>query len=268
MDSRPIGVFDSGVGGMTVVKELMDVLKNESLVYFGDTARVPYGTKSKQTVTKYAFQNTRFLLSQGVKAVVIACNTASATSLEDVKAHFDVPVFGVIEPGALAAVNASKNKKVGIIGTERTILSGAYEKAIKALDPFIEIKSTPCPLFVPLVEEGWADTEVAYMVAKEYLKPLKESGVDTLVLGCTHYPLLMSTISKVMGEDVVLVNPARETALMVREKLEELGLFSADDKKPYYKFFVSDNPEKFQEIGGKFLKKPIYGIELIDIERY
>lgn len=267
MDSRPIGVFDSGIGGLTVVKEIMETLKNESLVYFGDTARVPYGSKSKQTVIKYAFQNTRFLLSQGVKAVVIACNTASATSLEEVKAYFDVPVFGVIEPGAIAAVNTSSNKKVGIIGTERTILSEAYQKAIRALDPNIEIKSTPCPLFVPLVEEGWADTEVAYMVAKEYLKPLKESGVDTLVLGCTHYPLLIDTISKVMG-DVKLVNPARETALMVKEKLDELNLSYKGDEKPYYKFFVSDNPEKFREVGEKFLKKPIYGIELVDIERY
>ncbi|WP_026487044.1 glutamate racemase [Caldanaerobius polysaccharolyticus] len=267
MDLRPIGVFDSGVGGMTVVKELMDVLKEESLVYFGDTARVPYGSKSKQTVTKYSFQNTRFLLSQGVKAVVIACNTASATSLEDVRAQFDIPVFGVIEPGAVAAVNASRNKKVGIIGTERTILSGAYEKAIKALDPSIDIKSVACPLFVPLVEEGWADTEVAYMVAREYLKPLKESGVDTLVLGCTHYPLLMNTISKVMG-DVTLVNPARETALMVKERLSEMGLCAQRQAVPEYRYFVSDNPEKFEEIGKNFLKRPVSGIKLVDIEQY
>jgi len=268
MDNRPIGVFDSGVGGLTVVKELMEQLPNESIVYFGDTARVPYGTKSKETVTKFSFQNIRFLMSKGVKAVVIACNTSSSSCLEEVQEAFDIPIIGVILPGAETAVKVTKNGRIGVIGTERTISSGAYEKAIKRIRSDVKILNKACPLFVPIVEEGWADTEVAYLVAKEYLATLKEEDIDTLVMGCTHYPLLVNTLRKVMGEKVVLVNPAYETARSTKVALSELGLDAASQNLPEYRYYVSDNPEKFAQIGENFLKKKLDHIEHIDIERY
>jgi len=268
MDNRPIGVFDSGLGGLTVVKEIMSCLPEENIVYFGDTARIPYGTRSSETVTKYSIQCIRFLMSQGIKMVVIACNTASSTSLETVQGMFDIPIIGVIEPGAKAAVKATRNGKIGVIGTEGTIRSEAYVRAILSKKENIDIYSNACTLFVPLVEEGWSDTEIAFLTAKKYLSSMKEEHIDTLVLGCTHYPLLMNTIRKVMGENVVLVNPAEETAREVKRILELNDMRRQQGGETFYNFFVSDFGQRFREIGGRFLGKNIECVGKIDIERY
>ncbi|MEF9934878.1 MAG: glutamate racemase [Clostridium sp.] len=265
---RPIGVFDSGIGGLTVAKEIMDILPSEDIVYFGDTARVPYGNKSKLTIEKFSLQISRFLETENVKAIVIACNTASAFALDAVKDKFSVPVIGVINPGARAAATTTKNNKIGIIGTEGTVSSGAYSKAVENICNEIEIFSTPCPLFVPIVEEGWSEKEVSYMIAKEYLQNLKEIGVDSLVMGCTHYPLLNNVVQRVMGEDVTLINPARETAIELRLILKDLNILNSEGDRGIYKYFVSDNAKKFVTVGERFLNRKIEDIVEIDIERY
>ncbi len=267
MDDRPIGVFDSGLGGLTVVKELNRLLPEESIVYFGDTARVPYGTRSRETVMKYSEQCIRFLLSKDIKMVIVACNTVSATSLAALKGMFDIPILGVIEPGALAAVEATRNKRVGVIGTSGTIKSGAYPAAIKGLDPSISVFEKACPLFVPIVEEGWSDSEVARLTAREYLSGIRAAGVDTLVLGCTHYPLLAAVISEIMGPEVRLVNPAEGTAARAREILAAEGLERESRDPARADFYVSDIGERFQAIGSHFLNK-IINAEYIEIEKY
>lgn len=268
MDNRPIGVFDSGVGGLTVVKEIINQLPNESIVYFGDTARVPYGTKSPETVMKYSSQNVRFLLACNVKTIVIACNTASAVSLEAVRKEFNLPIIGVVDPGAEASLNITVNKKVGIIGTRATILSKAYEKAIKLLDKDIIVTGTACPLFVSLVEEGWLDNEVTYKIAEEYLGIMKEKEVDTLILGCTHFPLLLKVISKVIGKNVNLVNPAFETAKQLKDILKNNDMLRDEILEPEYKYFLSDTQTQFEKIANNCLKKKIKAIEKVDIEKY
>jgi glutamate racemase len=268
MDSRPIGVFDSGIGGLTVVKEIMEQLPNESIVYFGDTARVPYGTKSKETVTKYSFQCINFLLEKKVKAIVVACNTASAASLDAIKQGYDIPIVGVVEPGAIAACGVTKLNKIGIIGTEGTVSSGAYEKEINIINDDVKMELKACPLFVPIVEEGWQDTEIAKLTAKEYLEGLKEKGIDALVMACTHYPLLENTIGEIMGEGINLVNPAFETAKALKEVLHQLNIHSKSGKSSNYEFYVSDNPVKFKKVGENFLRKPISYVQKIDIEKY
>ena len=268
MDSRPIGVFDSGIGGLTVVKEIMDQLPKESIVYFGDTARVPYGSKSKETVTKYSFQCIRFLLEQKVKAVVVACNTASASSLDAAKQSFDIPFIGVVEPGAITACNVTKSNRIGIIGTEGTVSSGAYEKAINVINNDVKMILKACPLFVPIAEEGWQDTEIAALTARQYLEELKGKGIDALVMACTHYPLLENTIAQVMGEEIKLVNPAFETAKALKELLTELDIQNKGTKTASYQFYVSDNPVKFKKVGENFLRKPIPHVQKIDIEKY
>ncbi|MFY9176558.1 MAG: glutamate racemase [Caldicoprobacterales bacterium] len=268
MDNRPIGVFDSGLGGLTVVKELMKILPGENLVYFGDTARVPYGTRSNETVIRYSKQCIRFLLSQDVKMIVIACNTVSSISLDIVNKIFDIPILGVIEPGAKAAAQSTKNKRVGIIGTQATIRSKAYEKALAKHDPEISIFSTPCSLFVPIVEEGWSNTQIALLTAERYLDSMKGNEIDTLLLGCTHFPLLQDTIGKVMGPDVTLVNPAEGTALEVERILRSKNILNLEGNEGTYNFFVSDLGEKFEDIGGQFLGREIKCIQKIDIERY
>lgn len=268
MDNRPIGVFDSGVGGLTVVKEIINQLPNENIIYFGDTARVPYGTKSPETVTKYSFQNVRFLLTHDVKTIVIACNTASAVSLNSVKKEFELPILGVVRPGAEAASKVTKNEKVGIIGTRATVLSKAYEKAIKALDNDILVTQAACPLFVSLVEEGWLENEVTYKTAEEYLKIMKNKEIDTLILGCTHFPLLMKTIRKVMGKGVNLVNPALETAKQLKDILKSKDMLRDEALEPEYKYFLSDIETKFEKIANNCLEKKIRDIEKVDIEQY
>ena len=226
MDDRPIGVFDSGIGGLTVLKEIMEQLPGEDIVYFGDTARIPYGTRSKETVIKYFFQSVRFLLTKEIKAIVIACNTASALAMEEAQKVFDIPIIGVIDPGAKAAVSSTKNATIGVIGTEGTINSGAYQRKIRRMLPSAEIIGISCPLFVPIVEEGWESTDVAYITAQRYLLELKEHNVDSLVLGCTHYPALRYTIDKVLGDKVTLINPAYEAAKAAKIMLKEQNLLS------------------------------------------
>jgi glutamate racemase len=250
---KAIGIFDSGIGGLTVLKEIVRKLPDENIIYLGDTARVPYGIRSAETVTRYSFENTNFLLSQEIKMLVVACNTATAVSLEAVKKEFPLPVIGVLEPGARAAVAATKTRKIGIIGTEATINSGAYERAIKRLAPDIEVTSIACPLFVSLAEEGWTDNDVAELVADKYLAPFRESGIDMLVLGCTHYPLLKAVISKAIGPGITLIDSATETAKEVADVLEKLKWRGSGNSEGIRKFYVTDTPARFEMIGKRFL---------------
>ena len=256
-DSRPIGIFDSGVGGLTVVGEMQRILPNEDLIYFGDTARVPYGTKSKETITKFSIENVEFLMEHDVKLVVVACNTASSLSLDFLKRCFKVPVIGVIEPGAREAVSVTHNNRIGVIGTHATVSSGAYGKAIAKIGPRCSVFTQACPLFVPLVEEGWADKDVTKRVAQIYLHPLKNKSVDTLILGCTHYPILKKILKKVMGKNVVLVDSAREVANDAKDILNASELLNASKVHGEHRFFVSDEPNRFIKICEKFLKRHI-----------
>jgi len=263
---KAIGVFDSGVGGLTVLREIIKALPQEDTVYLGDTARVPYGTKSPETVVRFARQITSFLVSRDIKLVVVACNTASAVSLEELKVEFPIPIVGVIEPGALQAAAVTKSGKVGVIGTAGTIRSSAYTKAIKRINPDIEVITAECPMFVPLAEEGWVDNEVARLTAQIYLKNLKESGVDTLVLGCTHYPLLKGLIGEVMGEGVTLVDSAEETARVVREILAARGETRPDQEKGNHHFFVTDVPAGFIRVGNRFLGGALGDVYQVNLE--
>jgi glutamate racemase len=255
MNSKPIGVFDSGIGGLTVVRALIERLPNENIVYFGDTARVPYGPKSAQTVREYAAQDTEFLRKHDVKMVVVACNTVSAVALDVVQKLAKVPVLGVIFPGAKMAVAATRKKRVGVIGTVTTVASNAYTNAIRQLDKSLTVVGRACPLFVPLVEEGWIDHPASGMIAKEYLFPLKLEKIDTLILGCTHYPLLKDVIATVMGEGLTLVDSGEAAAAEVKGLLDEHGMSNASKAKGNVQFFLSDMPHKFAEIGERFLGK-------------
>jgi glutamate racemase len=247
-----IGIFDSGVGGLTVLHRLLHSVPREHLLYLGDTARHPYGTKSAAVVTRYSIENTEFLVDKGVKMIVVACNTASAVALDAVRERFDLPVIGVIEPGARAAVAATRNRKVGVIGTEATIASGTYTRALRALDPDLEIYTRACPLFVPLAEEGWVDNDVTRQTAALYLASLRQSRIDTLVLGCTHYPLLAATIAEYLGPEVQLVDSATETAREVERTLAAHHLARTEGVGSA-SFFVTDVPDRFTKIGGRFL---------------
>lgn len=251
---RPIGIFDSGIGGLTVLKAVQTELPQENIVYFGDTARVPYGTKSKETITKFSIDNVRFLRSFEAKLVIVACNTASSLSLDILREKFSLPIIGVIEPGAREALARTKNGRIGVIGTKATIGSGAYEACLKRLDPSVKVYSESCPLFVPLVEEGWLDGEVVTKVARTYLDPLKNFGIDTLILGCTHYPLLKDVIQKAIGGKACLVSSAEETAKEARMLLAELraARLSGDGDRETL-FYVSDEPEPFRALGERFL---------------
>lgn len=267
----PVGVFDSGVGGLTVAREIMRQLPNEKIVYFGDTARVPYGSKSKETILRYSRQIIRFLKTKGVKAIVVACNTASALALEEIRDEIDMPIIGVVKPGAKVAVEKTVNKRVGVIATEATISSGLYTDYIKAQDADVIVYSKACPLFVPLVEEGWLKDSVTEEVARRYLEELKEQNIDTLVLGCTHYPLLRNMIGKLMGDEVTLVNPAYETAVSLGELLEEKGLAAGNENRyasEMYDFYVSDAAEKFKKFANSILPFRIENISQINIEEY
>lgn len=260
-----IGVFDSGVGGLTVFRALERALPGESLIYLGDTARVPYGTKSEETVVRYALEATRFLKRRKVKLVVVACNSASSVAMEAVAGEAGMPVLGVIEPGARRAVECSKTGSIGVIGTRATVTSGAYTRSIRALRPEARVTARPCPLFVPLAEEGWTDDGIAHSVAERYLEPLKQAGIDTLVLGCTHYPLLRDVIGDVMGEGVTLVDSAESVAQQAKERLAaEPGLAAPGD--PEHHFFVTDAPEPFQAVAERFLGRPIRILERARVE--
>jgi glutamate racemase len=263
---KAIGIFDSGVGGLTVLREIIKALPQEDTVYLGDTARVPYGTKSPETVVRFARQITSFLVSRDIKLLVVACNTASAVSLEALQAEFDIPIVGVIEPGAVQAAAVTKSGKVGVIGTAGTIRSSAYTKAIKRINSDIEVITAECPMFVPLAEEGWVDNEVARLTAEIYLKNLKGSGVDTLVLGCTHYPLLKGIISEAMGEAVTLVDSAEETARVVREILAARGETRPDQERGNHHFFVTDVPAGFIRVGNRFLGGVLGDVYQVNLE--
>ena len=268
--TAPVGVFDSGVGGLTVAREISRQLPNENIVYFGDTARVPYGSKSQNTIIRFSEQIIRFLKTKQVKAIVIACNTASALALDAVRDEFDIPIMGVVIPGARAAVETTRNQKVGVIGTDATVQSGMYTKVIQSMAPDIEVIEKACPLFVPLVEEGWLHDPVTDEVAARYLKELQDKQVDTLILGCTHYPLLRSTIRKIMGDGVCLVNPAYETALELGRLLEEKGLAGEGTQKNEfpYRFYVSDLADEFKAFANSILPYDVEMTKKIDIEKY
>ena len=271
MDARPIGVFDSGLGGLTAVKALRQILPEEKLIYFGDTARVPYGGRSKETLLKYARQDVRFLRSFDLKAIVIACGTVSTTSLDTLQAENDLPIVGVVEPTCRRALLVTKNKKVGIIATLASIRSGAYEAALRRLDPAVEIVGKSCPLFVPLVENGRISRGdvVIETVAREYLEPVKAAGVDTLILGCTHYPLLTDIIRDIMGPEVALVYAGEESAFELKRMLKASGLRADENHRGETEFYVSDRAEDFERTASLFLQEDLrHTARRIDIDQY
>ena len=270
--ASPIGIFDSGIGGLTVVREVMRQLPDERIIYFGDTARVPYGPKSPDTVRRYSREISEFLSAQGVKAIVVACNTATAHALPMLQSELDLPVLGVVEPGARAAVAASRGRELGVIGTAGTIGSGAYERAIRQIAPDADIIARACPLFVPLIEEGWLDRDATRLVAREYLAPLQAAGVDTLVLGCTHYPLLKPLFSEILGPDVVLIDSAEETAAETARVLGARGLraqtrggASLTRIGLRHRFIASDAPDHFLRMGQRFLGSAIECVETVTL---
>ena len=266
--NAPVGVFDSGIGGLTVAREIMRNLPSEKIVYFGDTARVPYGSKSRETVIRYSRQIIHFLQEQKVKAIVVACNTASAFALDAVKDELDIPILGVIEAGAKVAAEETRNKRVGIIGTVGTVDSGIHASYLRELDPEITVIGKACPLFVPLVEEGWRKDPVTEIVARRYLKELQDEKVDTLILGCTHYPLLRGVIGSIMGDQVQLVNPAYETSLALKQLLIEQDLLnqgSVEEEFPY-RFYVSDAAEKFKSFANSILPYDVEMTKQVNLE--
>jgi glutamate racemase len=266
MNSAPIGIFDSGVGGLTVARAIYERLPHESTIYFGDTARVPYGPKSPETVRRYSLEILHWLLGQGVKAVVIACNTSTAHALEALRAESPVPVLGVIEPGARAAVKAAHGGPIGVIGTAGTIKSDAYGRAIRARAPEARVEQRACPLFVPLVEEGWFDHRAAELAAEEYLAPLKAAHVGTLVLGCTHYPLLKPLLERVMGPAVTLIDSGQETAAVVADVLKREGLEApAGSAAPTHRFAVSDDEPRFLQVGARFIGERLTTVESVAV---
>lgn len=257
----PIGIFDSGVGGLTVFREIARALPRQPLIYLGDSARVPYGTKSPETVVRYSLEAAQHLLERGVGMLVVACNTATAAALPTLIRRLDIPVIGVVEPGARAAVRATKGR-VGVIATEGTVRSQAYTAAIHAIDPDVEVIESAAPLFVPLAEEGWANTHVAREVAEVYLSPLIDAGIDTLVLGCTHYPILRGTIGKVIGDRIAVVDSAETTAATV---LARIGPAAAKRGDSSHHFLVTDATERFRRVAGEFLEQEIESLELITL---
>jgi glutamate racemase len=266
--SAPIGVFDSGIGGLTVVREMIGQLPNESIIYFGDTARMPYGPKSPDTVLRYSREITSYLLAEGVKALVVACNTATAHALPALREEFAIPIIGVIEPGARAAVASTKSNRIGVIGTAGTIKSRAYEKEIKKLLPNANVTAQACALFAPLVEEGWLDSEVTRAVARNYLAPIVSAEVDTLVLGCTHYPLIKALLRRVAPAHVSIVDSAHSTAHAVAKRVEDFYRNTSRDAtgQPTLKFFATDSVEKFRRLGPSFLGHPVDSVEHVDLK--
>ena len=268
MDNRAIGIFDSGLGGLTCVKKVMEIMPGENIVYFGDTGRVPYGTRSAETIVKYVRQDINFLESLDVKFIIIACGTASSAALPHIADKVKSPVIGVLEPACAAAVSASKSGKIGVIGTQGTINSGKYLQTIRRISPEAEVISRACPMFVPLVENGYTSGTVTRIIAEEYLEDIKAQGVDTLILGCTHYPLLRKEIQSIMGDGVTLIDSGAEAAVAARDRLEEIDLL-ADREQGMARYYVSDGVDGFSELGSVFLEKHIEGsVRQVDIERY
>ncbi len=268
-DNRAIGVFDSGLGGLTAVKEFMNILPNESIIYFGDTGRVPYGTRSNETIIKYVRQDIRFLLTHQVKAIIAACGTASSVALEQLKGEFDIPLIGVLEPVCIAATMHTKNKKIGVLGTPGTINSGSYKKGIQALMPDAQVYEKACPMFVPLVENGYIESEATYIIAREYLADFIKQQVDTIILGCTHYPLLEKVITDIVGKNVSIINAGYETALFTKDILTSHQMLTDNSNQGQNHYFVSDDVEKFSHLGGTFLGRPIQtNVTKINIETY
>lgn len=265
MSSKPVGVFDSGVGGLTVMAAIQKLLPDESLIYLGDTARVPYGNKSADTILRYTEECCAFLVKRDVKAIVVACNTASAHAFPYLQHQFHLPLLGVIEPGVKKALAASRNKHVGVIGTIATISSDVYAKALKHLEPQATITSLACPLFVPLVEENWLEDEVTDTVAKRYLANLKGDGVDTVILGCTHYPLLAPIIAKILGEEVRLVDSAEATAQALKELLQKQGLLKKEKNKSVVQLYVTDLPGRFEVLAKRFLGGAVPTIKRVSL---
>ena len=270
-NEKPIAVFDSGLGGLTVFREILRQLPDENLIYFGDTARVPYGSKSRETIIHYTEQILNFLRTNEVKAIVVACNTVSAYALEELKDRVEVPIIGVVKPGAYAAVKQTKSRRVGVMGTEGTVRSGLYPSYIHEIDPSVLVFQKPCPLIVPLVEEGLWEDPLTTEVVRRYTRVFREEHIDTVIMGCTHYPLVRDTIRKVLGDDVMLVNPAYETTAALKRILEEKELLRPMDAPvigPPYRFYVSDDPEKFKEFASRVLRFDIPETRKIDIEAY
>jgi glutamate racemase len=264
-DSRPIGVFDSGIGGLTVVKALRDMLPNEQIFYLGDTARVPYGGKSAATVERYSLEIADILIEENAKIVVVACNTASSVALRKLEEHLPVPVTGVIRPGARAAIAATQNHRIGVIGTRATIKSGAYERELRSLNPDVHISSRACPLLVPLIEEGWLEDKLTDRVIARYLEPLVHEGIDTLVLGCTHYPLLIEAISRVAGDAVKLVDSARNCAAAVQELLDQKGLRAPSRNSACLEVALTDTPDNFLRVAREALHLEIGDVQLREV---
>ncbi len=263
---KPIGVFDSGIGGLTVVKRIAAALPEENIVYFGDTARVPYGSKSNDTVIEYSLEDAKFLMQKNVKAIVVACNTASSVAMDVLRKHFNVPLIGMIEPGAQTAINTTRNNRIGVIGTRATISNMAYSNKIKELNPEIKVFETACPLFVPLAEEGWVDHKATYEIAEEYLRELRDEQIDTLVLGCTHYPILSKVIQEVIGEDVTLVESGIVAAEMISNELDRTDLHTNSNGVGNQELYVSDIPTKFKEVAELFLGNPVKEVHKVEVE--
>jgi glutamate racemase len=264
---QPIGVFDSGIGGLTVVKRISSALPNENIIYFGDTARVPYGNKSNATVAEYALQDARFLINKGVKAIVVACNTVSSIALDVLRKNFHLPIIGMIEPGAKSAVKETKNGKIGVIGTRATIRNKAYSHAINKIDSSIDVFEKACPLFVPLAEEGWIKHKATYDIAEEYLKELREKKIDTLVLGCTHYPILAEVIQEVIGNNVRLIDSGISSAEVVRKELDRINLNTNSNSFGNHQYYVSDLPVKFKEIAELFLGEKVKDVLKVELDQ-
>lgn len=264
--NNPIGIFDSGIGGLTVVKQIINFLPNENIVYFGDTARVPYGSKSNSTVIEYAFQDTSFLMEKNVKMIIVACNTVSSVAIKSLREKFHIPIIGMIDPGSEMAVRESKTGRIGVIGTNATINNKAYSNNLIKLNKNLTIYEKACPLFVPLAEEGWLDHEATRLIAEEYLKELKEHEIDTLILGCTHYPILKKVIEKVMGE-VKLIDSGVAAAKLVEHYLNGRGLRNESHNLGYHDYYVSDIPQKFKTIAQRFLGKSIENVHKVELEK-
>lgn len=267
----PIGVFDSGIGGLTVAREIMRQMPNEKIIYFGDTARVPYGNKSQETVTRFSEQIVRFLNTFQVKTIVVACNTASAYALDTLEKESQIPIIGVVKPGAKAAVEATRNGRIGVIATAATIGSKIYSKYITELNSDVTIHGKACPLFVPLVEEGLWDDPVTNEIARRYLAELIDMDIDTLILGCTHYPLIRTALGRIMGDRVTLVNPAYETAIELKAMLQKMDLLNEETPglgSNQYEFYVSDKAEQFVRFANSIIKYGILSAKTIPIEKY